>query len=202
MVVQNTPSSPYTYLHGLHESLCNHSMSHLDCGEGVQPNLPTVDGEHSCVWVGFRHRLQNVGHTFRSCSSPWCVLEWSSETFHSRPTKRLLTSPATMHPSGFWSAVILPMRIASTATSGSPLANYSPALKSQCMQFSRSGHSSFFVFLSVFPKSAMIDSVWCPARSLSTHFLNFLRPFLILKHCILWNSPEIKFKFMHFFRNK
>ena len=71
------------------------------------------------------------------------------------------------------------------------------------MQISKSGHSSvFFVVLSVFPKSAIIDSVWCPARSLSTHFLNFLRPFLILKHCILWNSPEINFEFMLFFRNK
>ena len=44
----------------------------------------TVDGEHSCVRVGFRQRLQNVGHAFRSCSSPQCVLEWSSETFHNR----------------------------------------------------------------------------------------------------------------------
>ena len=144
MVVQTPPSSPDTCLHGLQESFCNHSMSHLDCGEGVQPKLPTVDGEHSCVLVGFRQRLQNVDHTFRSCSSPLCVLEWSSETFHSRPTKRLLTSPAKMHPSGFWSAVILPMRIASTATRELFTCFEEP------MQ-SSSGHSSFILlFFSVF----------------------------------------------------
>ena len=44
----------------------------------------TVNGEHSCVRVGFRQRLQNVGHAFRTCSSPQSVLEWSCETFHSR----------------------------------------------------------------------------------------------------------------------
>ena len=45
--------------------------------------VDTVDGEDSNVRVGFRQRLQNVGHTFRSCPSPQCVLEWSSETFRS-----------------------------------------------------------------------------------------------------------------------
>ena len=98
--------------------------------------------KHSCV------RVVNACRTWATHSVPARVLSacWNGAVKRStasmicwatvRPTKRLITSPASMPrtpPSGFWSTVILPMRIASTATSGvSPRANCSPALKSQC----------------------------------------------------------------------
>ena len=98
----------------------------------VASGLASVNACRTCATHSVPARVRRAywnGAVKRSTASIIC---WATV----RPTKRLMTSPATMPrtpPSGFWSAVILPMRIASTATSGaSPRANCSPALKSQC----------------------------------------------------------------------